>query len=246
MLTEEQKKVKEILLMPIECTTQETLTVFLYNNRIFSSQKYRGLDPDMSDIAVEFYQIIYKEKLKKLEYKILHEDGNLKVLKNYKEFCGDTMNSYRTIENRLCDDEKKRELKDKYHSLANFWLLPMDVGHSSSWTKIRKLGEYSKSDNRFKDFMDKFLQFLLINYEDYSKIFPEYAKSFMLDSFGVDHFIDEIYLENNEVTEGMKFSDKEADDIADEMCKRIEKRADLIAHKKGKELYDFFSEQDII
>lgn len=43
MLTIEQEKVKKILLMPIEYAPQK----ILYNNRIYSSQKYNGFDPDM-------------------------------------------------------------------------------------------------------------------------------------------------------------------------------------------------------
>ena len=245
MLSEEQKKVKKILLTPIECTTQETLTVFLYNNRIFSSQKYNGFDPDMSDFAVGFYQVIYKEKLAKLGHNILDEKGNLKVLEKYKEFCGDTMNSYNTIEKRLNDDIKKK-LKNKYHCLANFWILPMDVGHSSSWTITRDLGKYSKSKKGIDDYMDKFLEYYLENNEEYSKVYPEYTKSFMLDTFATDHFLKDIYIENNEVTESMKFSYKEVDDIANEMCKRIEKRAELIALEKGTELYKFFLDLGII
>lgn len=229
--------------MPIECTTQDSKSIFIYNNRIYSSQKYNGLDPDMSDIAVEFYQIIYKDKLKKLEYEILDKDGKLKVSKEYREFCGDTMNSYRTIEKKLSDDEKKRKLKDKYHSLANFWLLPMDVGHSSSWTKNRGL---SKSKRGIDDYMDKFLQDYVKRHEEYSEKYREYANSFMLNKFGTDHFLEGIYVENNEVTEEMIFSDKEANDIANEMCKRIEKRAEIIAIKKEKELYDFFSKLKLI
>ena len=102
MLTKEQQ-VKNILLMPIEnisllpveCNIKEPIKICIYDNKIYSSKKYHRynvFDPDMSDFAVEFYQIIYKKKLKEQEYEILK--GN--ILKN-KEFCGDTMNSYKTI-----------------------------------------------------------------------------------------------------------------------------------------------------
>lgn len=246
MLTEEQKIVKKILLMPIECTSQETPAVFLHNGRIYSSQKYPGFDPDMSDLAVKFYQIIYRERLENLHYEILDENGNLKVLSEYKEFCGDTMNSYRTIEKKLCNDKKKEELKDKYHSLANFWLLPMDVGHSSSHTTKRGLADCSKSKNGLADYMDRFLEYFFNNHEKYEKNYPEYTESFRLEKFNVDHFLEGIYLENNKVTEEMKFSNKDSDEIAVEMCKRIEKRAELIAHKKGAELYKFFSKLRIM
>ena len=254
MLTENQKKqVKDILLMPIECTTiectrQETLNVFLYNDRIFSSQKYKGFDPDMSDFAVEFYQIIYKGKLEKLENEILDKNGQLKILSKYKEFCGDTMNSYKTISKLLSDNEIKKELKDKYHSLANFWLLPMDVGHSSSWTRRRGLGEYSKSKNGFDDYMDRFLQNYLDKYEQYKEIYPEYARQFTKDNIGADHFLEGIYIENKEVINFTDFKTNgiTADDIARIMCDKIKDRAACITNKKGAELYKFFYEKGLI
>lgn len=244
ILTEKQKKqVKDILLMPIECTTQETLNVFLYNNKVFSSQKYKGFDPDMSDFAVEFYQIIYEERLEKLGNKILDDKGNLKVLKEHKEFCGDTMNSYNTIQKNMRDDKKKRELKDKYHSLANFWLLPMHVGHSSWKTNKLGLGMYSKSKRGIDDYMDKFLQNYFDKYAEYREAYPEYAEAFKPDSFGADHFIEGIYTENKKV---IKFTDFQADKITADniaciMCEKIEKRADCIVEKKGTELYKLFS-----
>ena len=55
------------------------------------------------------------------------------------------MNSYKTIAKKIEDPKKKEKLKKRYNCLANFWLLPMHVGHSSPWTNMLGLGKYSKS-----------------------------------------------------------------------------------------------------
>lgn len=251
MLTEIQEKVKYILLMPIECTTQETLHVFLYNGKIFSSQKYcRGYDPDMSDFAVEFYKIIYKEKLnlKEQGIEILDEKG---MLKNDKEFCGDTMNSYKTVTEKLKKNQKKNDWKNKYHCLANFWLLPMCVGHSSPRAKANKdLANYAKDKNGINDYMDQFLKDYLRRYEKYCERFPEYTKVFTSEDFGKDHFLEGSYINNGVVIDFSKtkkeMTDEVAVDIIDIMWGKIEKRADLIARKKGAELYQLFFDLGII
>lgn len=150
----------------------------------------------MSDFAVEFYKIIYKEKLnlKKQGIEILDEKG---MLKNDKEFCGDTMNSYKTVTETLKDNQKKKDWKNKYHCLANFWLLPMYVGHSSPRAKAYKdFANYAKDKNGINDYMDKFLKDYRIRYQEYRDRFPEYTKIFTLDNFGNDHFLEGSYINN--------------------------------------------------
>lgn len=72
-----QNDARKILLTPIEFGEE----ISFENNRIFTKQTYSGsLDPDMSDLAVGFYGIIYG-------LKILTDSG--KLLK--KDFAGDTM-----------------------------------------------------------------------------------------------------------------------------------------------------------
>lgn len=237
MLTKEQKQVKDILLRPIECTTQESTNVFIYHDRIFSSQEYKGYDPDMSDFAIEFYQIIYNEILDRQGYKIL--EG--KKLKS-EEFCGDTMNSYKKVTKNKSRVET-RNWMNKYHCLANFWLLPKHVGHSSPHTAKLQLMKYSKSKNGINDYMDKFLHNYLENYDEYCKVFEKYTKKIAPDNYANIHFLEGSYTENKKVVD---FSSKNADDIVNIMWKKIEKRADLIASKKGVELYKLFSHLGII
>lgn len=237
MLTKGQEQVRDILLMPIESTTQESLNVFIYDGRIFSSQEYRGYDPDMSDFAVGFYQIIYRQILKK-EYKILKG----KMLKN-EEFCGDTMNSYTIVTKNKINDKERKEWINKYHCLANFWLLPKHVGHSSSYTAKLKLMYYSKSKNGINDYMDNFLHNYLDKYEEYRAVFKDYTKRFTSKNFGDVHFLEGSYMEKGMVID---FSDEMEDKIIDIIWGKIKNRANLIACKKGEELYEYFLRLGII
>lgn len=127
-----QNDARKILLTPIEFGEE----ISFENNRIFTKQTYSGsLDPDMSDLAVGFYGIIYG-------LKILTDSG--KLLK--KDFAGDTMCFFNTVANRIPEAGRLKKqrtsienwpayLQDyyKYRCLANFWVLPMEVGR----TKIK-------------------------------------------------------------------------------------------------------------
>ena len=80
-----QNDVKKILLTPIKLGEE----ISLENNCIFTKQTYKGsFDPDMSAVAVGFYEIIYGLKIL---------DGKGYLLN--KEFAGDTMCSFNTIVN---------------------------------------------------------------------------------------------------------------------------------------------------
>ena len=99
----------------------------------------------MSDFTVGFYEIVYKDLLKCMT--LLNGKGELYNA----QFAGDTMNSFNTIANftinagksmakRTPLEEWPEYLKDyriRYHCLANFWILPMDIGRTS-----RKLNKY--------------------------------------------------------------------------------------------------------
>lgn len=126
-------------MMPI-CCDKRYNGIFRVNNKINTGQKYySSADEDMSDFAIGFYNILYKESLN--SNPILKNDGYLLN----KEFAGDTMNSVNTIENitpgagktiKERTEEGKwpeylQNYHDKYHCLANFWLLPMDVGRTT-------------------------------------------------------------------------------------------------------------------
>lgn len=231
-LTEEQ--VKSILLMPLECTSQESEAVFEHEGRLFSSQAYKGLDPDMSDLAVEFYKIIYNEQLGP-EGEILKGRQLIE-----QDFCGDTMNSYRNMAKRL-PDHQSGAWQGQYHCLANFWLLPMHVGHSSPHTARRGLMKYSKSMKGTDDYVDRFLKKYLEDYDEYVEKFPKYAAKFQRENFAEAHYLDGIYMEAGEVILFSYPSDEEISGLPDQVMEKIRRRAELIANKKGDELARLFS-----
>lgn len=229
MLTDEQKKkTKKILLMPIECITQKSESIFKHDDRIFSSQKYTGCyDPDMSDFAVEFYKIIYSEILEGSKYEFLDK-------KNLEYFCGDTMNSYKNIAKRI-DSSEAQKWENEYHCLANFWLLPKHVGHSSSYTAKFGLMKYSKSKRGIYDYVDIFLENYLNKYEEYEKHFAIYTEKFPKEYIGDKHFLEGIYCNGEKV---IPFSNNII--TINDIRKKLKKRAENIICKKGTELYELF------
>lgn len=220
--------------MPIECITQKSESIFKHDDRIFSSQKYTGCyDPDMSDFAVEFYKIIYSEILEESKYEFLDK-------KNLEYFCGDTMNSYKNIAKRI-DSSEAQKWENEYHCLANFWLLPKHVGHSSRYTAKLGLMKYSKSKRGIYDYVDIFLENYKDKYDDYKEHFPLYTERFPKEYIGDKHFLDGSYCIGNDI---IRFSN--GINTVKDIRNRIEKRAECIVYKKGTELYQFFLELDII
>lgn len=171
----------DILLMPIECTKHcgfggkrnveikkqgnrgnrgnriETSQTYWpeYTNRD-TGEKFRydfSPDPDMSDFACGFYEIIYKDLL-----------GGKKIVDNNgcfvnKEYAGDTMTSVSRLPG----------LRDRYHCLANFWILPMELGRRSKHPLSKTSPCYD-----IRDFMDRFLRLLKDELEKYKRGFPDY------------------------------------------------------------------------
>lgn len=143
-----QKQVYDILIMPI-CCSKDYTKIEKLNDKIFTPQKYcRCADEDMSDLSIGFYERIYKGVLENKS--LLDDDGVL----NDKELAGDTMNSFNSLANIILGDvdAKHRTSEDKwpeilkeyhliYHSLANFWLIPMRIGRMS-----KKLNYYDSTD----------------------------------------------------------------------------------------------------
>ena len=108
--------------------------------------RYKFLpDCDMSDFACEFYEIIYRDIFNGLKV-VSDTDGNV----INKQFAGDTMTTVSLLP----------KLTNQYHCLANFWLLPMELGRTSQtkWCKTFK-------DSNVKDFMDRFLLLVKYNFE---------------------------------------------------------------------------------
>lgn len=170
-----KKQIYNILMMPILCKNhsgfneKRKVDIKREGNLINTSQtywpQYKGRnigepvrydfksDCDMSDFACGFYEIIYKDMLD--GKKIVDDIGNL----TNKQYAGDTMTSV----------SKLPQLKDTYHCLANFWLLPMDLGRTSKneWCKTYK-------STNTQDFRDRFLLLVKGNFEVYKKLYPDY------------------------------------------------------------------------
>lgn len=240
-LNEKQKnEVIKILMTPIKIHSrnQGKTIIKIKDHVICSTQTYEGpFDEDMSDFAVGFYEILYKSLLK--EKKILHQ----KKLVN-SAFAGDTMNSFNTIANRVPEAGKSRKqrtdkevwpeylsnFKDHYHCLANFWLLPMEIGRKSN---------HSYSKTRCKDYMDRFL----------NKISKEYGKVEVLkaygdyDKFKAVHFLEGSYIEaeNGKVLSFSNSSKNTAEEVIESMNQNIYKRAEMIANSPiGEKLSKYF------
>ncbi|CUU47518.1 hypothetical protein [Clostridium beijerinckii] len=72
---EKEDQVYEILLMPIYCDKKHG-KISREDNKIKTGQKYRSMpDEDMSDFAIGFYEIIYKDMLNSKP--LLEHNGSL-------------------------------------------------------------------------------------------------------------------------------------------------------------------------
>lgn len=230
----EREQVKKILMMPIKCEKRKPVNIIVENGIVKSTQRYyNGFDPDMSDFAVGFYNIMYKD--------ILNEEGVLdgKYFCN-QDFAGDTINSFNSIANlvpsagnatklRTATDECPKFLRkysNDYHCLANFWILPMPLGRRG-----KKLNYFDSIDvflNKLKESYD-----LLKKYTDYYKQINNY------DVFCRIHFI-ENYKPLDDISE--KYRGREAEEIVRQAYKFIDMRADNICANDEvcKDLYDYF------
>lgn len=140
-----QQQVEDVLLTQI-VVTSEANNIFKYDGKIYSSQSYNsGLDPDMSDFAVTFYEIIYNKKIIR-DGQIINTD-----------FAGDTINTgiYKK------GQRKKVKLKNR-HCLANFWAIPYIHGRKREKPKRDYLDSYLTfveekiwiQDDNFKEYHD--------------------------------------------------------------------------------------------
>lgn len=240
-----QKDVKKILLTPIELGEEKSFE----NNCIFTKQTYKvSPDPDMSAVAVGFYEIIYG-------LKILDGEGNLLN----EEFAGDTMCSFNTIANSISAAGKSKTqrtsiedwpvyLRDyyyQYHCLANFWLLPMEVGRTNPANKLALKG-LSKS-TVCKDYMDRFLEYYSKNPRRYESRYPSYVLKFGTDIdfynkhflLGMNNYADVI---NGKIVITKLTLKNNPEQTIKNMTMAIEARADAISKSKYcNELWDYFS-----
>lgn len=189
-MNDKQRELYEILLLPIHEAKIEGYEI--HENEIVSGFKYgKMFDADMSNIAVRFYSALYN---------ISEED----LLSKEKSFVkGDTMNS------SLKYYKTKAEINEKWirqkHCLANFWILPMDIGRT-----VKGLSEtevlYCKHSRKSKifDYMDLFLDFLNNNLDYYFQNHASYfeilkvSKNNFYEDFSSVHCI-KCYYTNSEV-----------------------------------------------
>lgn len=241
-----QEKVKEFLLYPIIKPKRKNKIIIDDINNIQTGQKYySGLDCDMSDIAVEFYKIIYDKEILKGRY---IADNN---------FAGDTMCSFNTVANDVAKHipgmgKTKKQRKGQsqgiwpkylqdyfeyYHCLANFWILPKDVGRTSK-------NKYSKSKRGIDDYMDNFLLFMSIenNFDGFINKYSRYGDFFgkKFEDFCDKQFLVGSYIKNNQI---VSFSNIDnLDNRIKIMRELIKERADCISKSKYcDQLYDLYN-----
>lgn len=239
-----QSELKNILLMPITIIPfkpdKYNVKINMREGTILSTQKYKGNDPDMSDIAIKFYEIIY-------EFKPGEKSSP------YKNFAGDTMNSYNTVA-RFASIPQKEFWHKHYHCLANFWVLPNKIGRgfgklskASGGRQVDSVDSFNKGK---RDYMDRFLYLYKESYHVYLEDYPEYTTMFPLDdSFPVKHYLTDIYMKNGDIIDFSYIKqdgDKKFADLVDEviktMWKKTEERAKLISDSdKAEELWNYFS-----
>ncbi len=236
-MTENEKKVYNLLLTPIECS-KEYSEIKISNGVIHTPQLYRRVaDEDMSDFSIGFYKIIYKDLLKKNAGEMLQGNGAYVDA----EYLGDTMHSFNSLANIILGDLSKdnRSPKDKwppelldyskrYHCLANFWIIPMNHGRRSA-----KLSMYDSVDYYLYRVKNEFLDVG----DGYYSNFPDW------DSFLGMHCMSDYHIKNNSL-DMYKIKDKdsclkELDRISDAWVKR----ALELVEKFGDELYTYFSKE---
>ena len=246
-LNEKQKnEVIKILMTPIKvCGRSSGMpNIYMEKKVIQSTQTYESsFDEDMSDFAVGFYEVLYKSLLD--GKKILHQEKLADV-----EFAGDTMNSFNTIANRVPEAGKSRKqrtdeevwpeylrhFKDHYHCLANFWLLPMEIGRKSNH-------RYSKT--RCKDYMDRFLNKIS---KEFEKVMDR-KKYKDFEEFKKLHFLEGSYIdaEDGKVLSFSNSSKNTAEEVIESMNQKIYKRAEMIANSPvGEKLSKYFKKYKLI
>lgn len=240
MLNNKMKKdVYDILMMPIKCD-KNVKTISIENNYILSGQKYRSMeDEDMSDFAVGFYEIIYDSIIEPKG--ILNENGKF----TNSDFAGDTMNSFNSIANiepKAGSSKKYRTSMEEwpdylihyyrqYHCLANFWVIPMDIG--------RKSAKKSKYDS-----MDFFLNLINDNYSILESHKSYYGKLGSYNAFCEKHFIENYSSLDKDILRKYKSNDSSvAEELVDQAINRIKQRALAISESEyAEKLWNYFNE----
>lgn len=242
-----QNQVRDILLMPIEITNssgfgdKKKVEIKREGKVIKTTQtywpEYRNKetgelfrynfkpDCDMSDFACGFYKIIYKSILS--SNSIVDNNG---CMVN-KQFAGDTMISVGQLS----------DLRDKYHCLANFWVIPMELGRQSN----HKLSKTSKT-YYILDYMERFLLLLRYKFDVFKNEFPDYFQQINAFNRMADiHFLRESYLDSRYNIKN--YSDVIDNDSAKDLWTYIQNRAEMISKSEfGQDLWEYFKEVGIL
>ena len=246
MESECQQQVYELLLMPIICDDRDRKNIERFNDIIYTGQKYTSpyIDEDMSDYAVGFYEILYKNILG--NQPMLDGKGNFIDA----EFAGDTMNSFETIANRTPGAGKTktertnesewpeflRIYKHRYHSLANFWILPAEMGRSLK-------GELNKA-RRAGDFMDRYLKVLReeVKFNGQERRYCNSFKHF--DDFLNKHFLKSGYFDKDSI---ISISSGSAEEFTKRAIKAMEGRArDISESEYAESLWEYFNRNGLL
>lgn len=228
MCVNKKEQVKEILQMPIVCN-KSIKGIIRRGNVIYTGQKYySNADEDMSDFAVGFYEIIYSNILK--SGSILTKLGDF-VDKN---FAGDTMNSFNIISNTYNGNSsswKKYlwEFFDKYHCLANFWVIPINIGRKS------------KKNNHY-DSMDIFLNKVNTEFEDLSNKYKNYFENIKNpEEFLSKHFVEKPK-DNSKIKE--YYSSRNSKQLVEHAMNAIKERAGNISESEySSDLWNYFNKE---
>ena len=226
---------------------KEDAKIYFKDGAIFSTQLYVGTeDPDMSDFAVGFYEILYDELLKKTSEgidRILNDDH--KFIND--KFAGDTMNSFNIIAKMIdgLDKEKRKNVPlneypdilqkyyNSYHCLANFWLIPMEHGRKSC-----KLNSY--------DSLDLYLNKVEEGWGDFKE--KGYFREFKnFDEFKKVHYVDVLKRDDETIKDWYKQKDT-GKELIEWAINNILARARAITQddKMTEALYGYFKEKDFL
>lgn len=148
-----------------------------------------------------------------------------------KQFAGDTMTSVSELSD-LCD---------RYHCLANFWIIPMELGRKSN----HKLSKISKT-YCLEDFMDRFLLLLKYKFDVFKKDFPDYFLQInTFNQMSDIHFLRESYLDSQYII--YNYSDVIDTNTEKYLWTCIQKRAEMISKSEfAQELWEYFNEVGIL
>lgn len=187
-------------------------------------------DCDMSDFSCGFYEIVYQNIFPNKRI-VDSTNGNF-IDKN---FAGDTMTTV----------IKLPGLKENYHCLANFLLLPMSIGRTSRLTSI-ELRKWSKTSHFYPihDFMDRFLILLKQNYSVYKELYPTYFQMIpTFERFVEIHMLQNSYIDTNGQIKQFSIEGKDITEMEKLVFEMIKKRERTIANSVyAKEQWTYFNQ----